>query len=34
VVMPRAGIEEFLVPPAPTAPVDSFGYVQAILRYQ
>lgn len=34
VVMPRAGIEEFLVPPAPAAPVDPFGHVQAVLQLQ
>jgi hypothetical protein len=34
VVMPRAGIEEFLVSPTPAAPVDPFGHVQAILRDQ
>jgi hypothetical protein len=34
VVMPRAGIKEFLIPPTPAAPVDPFGHVQAVLQRQ
>lgn len=30
-VMPRAGIEEFLVPSTPAAPINPFGHVQAVL---